>query len=105
MKNYWSIDRLLKNVNILQVGTGKDRTIFYMEKVKITKQEHAFKGFESTYNVNILSSFNPELQLKDTESAIKSKLTELLFKLRGFKFVTTVFLEFKKTESEDRIKY
>ena len=33
--------------------------------VKITKREHAFKGFASTYN-----SFNPELQLKDTESAI-----------------------------------
>ena len=49
--------------------------------------------------------FNPELQLRDTESAIKNKLTELLFKLRGFKFVTTVNLEFKKIESEDKIKY
>ena len=30
------------------------------------------------YNIEILDSFNPELQLKDTESAIKSKLVELL---------------------------
>ena len=64
MKNYWSIDRLLKNVNILQVGTGKNRTIFYMEKVKITKQEHAFKGFESTYNVNILRSLTLNYNLE-----------------------------------------
>ena len=64
MKNYWSIDRLLKNVNILQVGTVKNRFIFYMEKVKITKQEHAFKGFESTYNINILSSLTLNCNLE-----------------------------------------
>ena len=64
MKNYWSIDRLLKNVNILQVGTVKNRFIFYMEKVKITKQEHAFKGFESTYNVNILRSLTLNYNLE-----------------------------------------
>ena len=50
--------------------------------MKITKQKHAFKGIESTYNVKILNAFNPELQLKDTESAIKLKLTDLSSKLR-----------------------
>ena len=54
--------------------------------MKITKQEHAFKGFVSTYNVEILDSFIPELPLKDTESAITSKPIELLTQL---KFVTT----------------
>ena len=44
----------------------------------MTKQEHAFKGFASTYNVKILNPFNPELELKDTESTIKNKLLELL---------------------------
>ena len=51
----------------------------------------------STYSVEILSSFSPELQLKGTESAIKSKLIELLTQLKGFKFVTKFFLVFKKT--------
>ena len=37
---------------------------------EIAKREHAFKGFASTYNVEILNSFNPKIQLKDTESAI-----------------------------------
>ena len=55
--------------------------------------------------VEILDSFNPELQLKDTESAIKSRLIELLTQLKGFKFVTTLVLVFKKKESEDGIKY
>ena len=44
----------------------------------------------------ILNFFNPELQLKDIEPAIKNKLLNLSFKLRGFKFVATLVLEFKK---------
>ena len=54
----------------------------------------------STYNVEILNSFNPEIQLKDTESAIKNKLINLLPELRGFKFVTKLILEFKKIEND-----
>ena len=47
----------------------------------MAKQEHAFKGYASTYNIETLNSFNPELQLKDVESAIKSNLIELLTQL------------------------
>ena len=50
--------------------------------MKITKQENAFKGYASTYIVEILNSFNPELQLEDIESAIKSKLIELQTQLK-----------------------
>ena len=53
------------------------------------KGEHAFKGYACTYNVEILNSFNSELQLKDTKSVITIKLIDLLTQLKGFKFVTT----------------
>ena len=43
-------------------------------KKEIKKRAHAFKGFLSSYDVEILNSFNSELQLNDTESAIKNKL-------------------------------
>ena len=66
------------------------------KNTKITKQEQAFKGYTSTYNVEILNSFNPELQGKDTKSVIKSKLTELLTLLGVFKFVTILVLVFTK---------
>ena len=59
----------------------------------------------SSCNVEILNSFNPELQLKQSESAIKSKLIDLLSELRWFKFVTTLVLVFKKMEIEDKTKY
>ena len=69
---------------------------------KITKREHAFKGYGTSYNVETLNYFNPEQQLKDIESAIKSKLIELLVQLKGFKFVTALVLVFKKIENEDK---
>ena len=49
MKNCYSIDRLLKNVNVLQVRIDTNSTIS--------------KGFANTYNVEILNDFNLELQL------------------------------------------
>ena len=39
--------------------------------MKIKKRAHAFKGYVSSYNVEILNYFNPELKVKDVESAIK----------------------------------
>ena len=36
---------------------------------------------------------------------MKNKLKELLIKLRRFKFVATLFIEFKKIESDDATKY
>ena len=65
------------------------------KNIKI-KRKDAFKGYASTYNVEVLNSFNPELQLKDAEFAIKIKLIELLTQLKGFKFLTTLVLVFKK---------
>ena len=47
---------------------------FKRNSLKIPKRIHAFKGFASSYNVEILNSFNPELQLKDSQSAVKNKL-------------------------------
>ena len=75
------------------------------KNIKITEREHTFKGYINTYNVEILYYFNPELQLKDTESAIKSKLIALLPQLKGFQFVTKLVLVLKKIESEDKTKY
>ena len=66
------------------------------KNVKITKRPNAFKGYANSYNVEILDSFTPELKFKDTEFAIKSKLIDLLTQLKGFKFVTTLVLVFRK---------
>ena len=74
-------------------------------KQKKCKNNKTNTCFTSTCNAEILNSFNPEIQLKDTESAIKSKITDLLTQLKGFKFVATLLLVFKKIESEAKTKY
>ena len=75
MKNCYSIDGLLKDVNVLQKGTtGNPASPLYKDTrksehflskkhIKITKREDDFQGFASTYNVGILNSFNPVLQI------------------------------------------
>ena len=73
--------------------------------MKIAKREHAFQGYANTCNVKIWNAFNPELQLEDTVSAIKSKLIELLTQLKGFKFLPTLVSVFKEIESDYKTKY
>ena len=46
------------------------------KKTKITKESQAYRGYAGTYNVKILNFFNPKLQLKNTESAIRNKLKD-----------------------------
>ena len=69
--------------------TQKSANFMNEKTVKITKRADTFKDYAGTYNVEILDSFNPKQQPNDTESAIKSKLIELLSELRGFRFVTS----------------
>ena len=60
----------------------KKKEYYLNEKnIKLTKQAHAFKGYANSLSVEILNYFNLELQLKDTESVIKNKLTNLLTEL------------------------
>ena len=42
----------------LYSDTKKSKKCLNQKNVKITKREHAFKGYVSSYNVNILNSFN-----------------------------------------------
>ena len=63
------------------------------------------KAMQVLIILKFLNSFSPELQLKDTKSTIKRKLIELLTQSKGFKFVTTLVLVFKKTESKDKANY
>ena len=56
---------------------------FLNEKdVKVTKRANAFKGYASSYNVEILNYFKPELQLKDTNYAIKNKFKKIIVSIK-----------------------
>ena len=63
------------------------------KNVKTTKRVHAFKGFASSYNVEIL--FAEILLTLNNNLKILNKLKRLLIGLRGFKFVTILVLVHK----------
>ena len=54
------------------------------ENLKITKRAHAFKGYASSYNVEISNYFNLELNVKIVNLQLKLNKTKLLSELRGF---------------------
>ena len=72
----------------------KPENILDVKNTKITKQSHAYKGYASSYNVDVLNYFKPELQLNNIECAIRNKLIELWAESRGCKFVTTFVVKF-----------
>ena len=53
--------------------------------------------------VEVLNFFDPELQLKDTESATKNKLKDLLSELKDLNFVTALLFTVKKNTKEYKI--
>ena len=67
--------------------TKTSENVLNGKNVKGKKRTHAFKGYTSSYKVEILNSFNRKPPLKDTASAIKIKLKKLLSELRRFKFL------------------
>ena len=99
LSQHLSTDQLLKNDNVSQLGMVKNTTTpLYSET---TKPEKIFDKEKTTDDVKIkktknknnltlikvMQTFNPELQLKSTESAIKNKLKNLLTELRGLKYL------------------
>ena len=80
-KNRKTWHKLSKTEKVFQVGSNnfyinwnQKKKFFNKENLKITKQVHAFNCYASSNNLEVLNFFNPELQLKDTEYAIKNKL-------------------------------
>ena len=59
--------------------------IFWTKEIEkqITKQSYDYKGFASSYAVDNLNSFNPELQFEGSEeSVIRSKLMVFITEFR-----------------------
>lgn len=72
----------------------RTKTDFWGDETKTIKNakkmelSHAYRGYASTCNVEILNSFNLELLVKDVVFAIRNKLKDLFTILKGFKLVT-----------------
>ena len=76
-----------------------------LQKKQKQQNKQMVLEFMHTLNVEILSSFNPELHLKNTEASIKNKLKDLLNGLRVFKYFITLVEKLKKTINKNETKY
>ena len=69
LHNLSKVEKVGSNSSLYS-DTEKSKKFLNEKNVKMAKQEHAFKGYASTYNLEILNSFNPELQQIINESDI-----------------------------------
>ena len=76
-----------------------------LQKKQKQQNKQMVLEFMHTLNVEILSSFNPQLHLKNTEASIKNKLKDLLNGLRVFKYFITLVEKLKKTINKNETKY
>ena len=67
-----------------------------LEKYAKIMQSNSSDKYVHRYNIEILSFFDPELQLINTKPMIKNKLKELLSELKKFKVQTILVLEYEK---------
>ena len=66
------------------------------DEVQKYVQSNFFDNCIYHYNVEILNLFGPELKLIKTKSVIKRRLKELLSKLKKFKVLIVLVLDYKK---------
>lgn len=55
------------------------------QSAKATKQSHAYKAYTTTYNAAVLNSFDPEVQPKNADFAIRNKLNYSFFLVKKIK--------------------
>ena len=70
-----------KYLTTLYSETTKTESFFdetkTVKKMKLTKRAHTFKNYALSYNAEILTSFNPKLQHKNIEFAIKNLIESI----------------------------
>ena len=71
------------------------------KKGKLSKRSDAYKVYASSYYVDILNFFNMSYNLKIWNLQLE---LNLLTKLRGFKLVKTLVIEFENIDSDDATK-
>ena len=69
-----------------------DEVEIYVEIIQSNSSDNCIHH----YNVEVLSLFNPELQLINTKLMIKNKLKELLSELKKFKVQAILVLDYEK---------
>ena len=58
----------------------------FYDELSVVKKSNAFKGYASSYKVEIIESKDPLVQLEASQSSIKDLFKDLSNKMEGFKY-------------------
>ena len=65
-------------------------------EIKIEQMNSALKSYTESYKINIVNKKDPLIQLQSTRIAIGRHLKSILTSMKGFKFIETLEVTFKK---------
>ena len=65
-------------------------------RTKIEQTDKALKGYTKSYEINIKNNKDPLSQMQNTRKAIEHRVITLLNEMKGFKYVETLKVTFKK---------
>ena len=86
----------LKEIEQLNKPVKPPRTKKLEMLGKTEKTDKALKGYTESYKMDIEDGNDPLLQLQNTRKAVKFRLSKVLASMKGFKFVETLKVTFKK---------
>ena len=82
----------LKNVDLLAEQP-------FCKQLSIIKRNQAFKGYAMSYKTKIVEKIDLTVQLEASKSSIKDLFSDLLNKIKGFKYQITVKVLLKKKKN------
>ena len=86
----------LKNIDLLS-------ELPLYEELNITKTNHAFKGYESSYKVKIIEKKDPIKQLEASKWSVKDLFSDLLNETKGFKYQIRLKVIEKNTNQAQKL--
>ena len=87
-----------KNINLLS-------ELPFYEELNVIKTNHAFRGYEMNYKVEITERKDPIYQLETSKSSIKDLFSDLLNGTKGFKYQITLKVTLKKYKLNGEIRF
>ena len=79
--------------------------LHFYEQLSVIKTNQAFRGYATSYKVEIIEKKDPIVQLEASKSIIKDVFTDILNEIKGFKYLITVKVFLKKYKLNREIEF
>ena len=75
----------------------------FYEELNLIKTDHAFRGYEISYKVELVEKKDPIEQLEASKSSIKDLFSDLLDEAKGFKYQVTLKVVLQKYSQMEKL--